>query len=136
VDLLGELLDEAGLDGLGVVVDTLGGAALGPLVPRLQNIGRRVRDARTLAVLAQALGRIGTGQAVDVLASWAAPPGWRIWRRRGAARLAAVDGLRIAAGPEAVRVLEGLSRDADPAVRRAAVEAVEDLSIAAPARDP
>jgi hypothetical protein len=35
------------------------------------------------------------------------------------------------AGP---RILEGLSRDADPAVRRAAVEAVEDLAIAAPAR--
>jgi HEAT repeat protein len=136
VELLGELLDEAGLDGMGVVVDALGGAALGPLVPRIENLGRRVRDARALATLAHALGRIGTRQAVGVLADWAAPPGWRFWRRRGAVRLAAVDGLRIAAAPEAVRILEGLSRDADPAVRRAALEAVEDLSIAAPARGP
>jgi hypothetical protein len=136
VELLGELLDEAGLDGMGVVVDALGGAALGPLVPRLENLGRRVHDARALATLAHALGRIGTRQAVGVLADWAAPSGWRFWRRRGAVRLAAVDGLRIAAAPEAVRILEGLSRDADPAVRRAALEAVEDLSIAAPARGP
>ena len=136
LELLGELLDEAEPGGLGVVVDALSGPALGALVPRLANAGRRLRDARTLAALAHALGRIGTGQAVGVLARWAARPGWRFWSRRTAARIAAVEGLRIAAGPEAVRILEGLSRDADPAVRRAAVEAVEDLSIAAPARGP
>jgi hypothetical protein len=136
VELLGELLDETGLDGLEIVVDALGGAALGPLVPRLEAVGRRVRDARTLTALAHALGRIGTGQAVGVLASWAAAPGWRIWRRRAAARLAAVDGLRVAASPDAMRILGRLSRDGDPVVRRTALEAVEDLAIAAPARAP
>jgi HEAT repeat protein len=134
VELLGELLDEAGPDGLAVVVDALGGAALGPLIPRLEDAGRRARDTRTLTAIGHALGRIGTPQALEVLARWAAPAGWQFWRRSGAARLAAIDGLRAAGGAEARRILEGLSRDADPAVRRAAVEAVEDLAIAAPAR--
>jgi hypothetical protein len=134
VELLGELLDEAGPDGLAVVVDALGGAAVGPLIPRLEDAGRRARDTRTLTAIGHALGRIGTPQALGVLARWAASPRWQFWRRSGAARLAAIDGLRAAGGAEARRILEGLSRDADPAVRRAAVEAVEDLAIAAPAR--
>ena len=136
IELLGDLLDETEPDALAAVADSLEGSALAPLVPRLENAARRVRDARTFLALGQALGRIGSPEAIGVLARWVAPPGWRLWRRRGGVRSAAVDGLRIAAGPEAVRILEGLSGDADPAVRRAAVEAVEDLSIAGRGRGP
>jgi len=136
VELLGELFDGADAEGVTVVADALSGPRVALLVPRLANAARRARNPRTVMALGHALGRIGTPEALDILARWVAPPGWRFWRRGGPARLAAVDGLRIAGGPDAVRILERLSRDTDPAVRRAALEAVEDLAIAAPGRGP
>jgi hypothetical protein len=136
IGLLGELLDRDDPDALAEVVDALGGPALGPLVPRMENVAMGLGHAGLVMAVSQALGRIGTPTAIAVLTKWAAPPGWRFWRRRAAVRLAAVAGLRVAAGPDALRVLGALSRDGNPAVRHAAAAAIRDRTIAAAARAP
>jgi HEAT repeat protein len=136
IELLGELLDQTDPNAVAATVDGLGGPGLGPLVGRLENVARRFGDAGMILAVSHALGRIGTPTAVAVLTRWAAPAGWRFWRRRRAVRLAAVAGLRIAAGPDARRVLGLLSRDRNADVREAASAAVQDLAIAAPARAP
>lgn len=136
IELLGDLIGRADAEELAVVLDALGGSALEPLVPRLEDLGSAHRDPGTLMSLGQALGRIGTPRAVAVLATWVAPPGWRFWRRTGGLRLAAVAGLQEAGGARAVRLLSDLTADADPEVRSAAAAAVEHRAIAAAARGP
>jgi plasmid stabilization system protein ParE len=136
IELLGDLIERADAEELGVVLDALGGGALDPLIPRLEDLGNEHRDPGTLMLLGQALGRIGTSRAVAVLARWVAPPGWRFWRRTGGLRLAGVAGLQVAGGTRAVRLLSDLTADADPEVRGAAAAAVEHRTIAATGRRP
>jgi hypothetical protein len=136
IELLGELLEQPDPNAVAAVVDTLGGPGLGPLVPRLEGVAARFGDPGIVLAVCHALGRIGTPTATAVLTRWAAPAGWRFWRRRRVLRLAAVAGLRIAAGPDALRSLGRLSRDRNPDVRDAARASVADLTIAAPRRGP
>lgn len=133
---LGQLLEDPDPAVRACVARAVTGPAATSLTVALARAGRRERDSMAVADYGRALGRIGTPEAVRVLAQWAERPGWRVWRRRAGARLAAVEGLQMAGGPGAVGILEGLMRDRDPAVRRAATEAIEDLSIAGPGRSP
>ncbi|MDH4046210.1 MAG: HEAT repeat domain-containing protein, partial [Gemmatimonadota bacterium] len=134
--VLGQLLEDPDPEVRVSVARAVRGAAAAPLTGALARAGQRERSSMAVAHYGRALGRIGTPEAVRILAQWADRPGWRVWRRRAGMRMAAVEGLQLAGGPGAVGILEGLSRDRDPAVRRAATEAVEDLSIAAPGRSP
>jgi hypothetical protein len=136
VETLSRLLGEPAADTRLDVARALAGPALGALVPVVERAGRRERDPEVLAELARGLGRIGTPEAVAALARWAQPTGWRLWQRNQARRRAAVEGLRVAGGAGAVGILRGLARDRDADVHRAAMEALEDLSIAARSRVP
>ncbi len=136
VDALGRLLDEPDAEIQVDVARAVGGPAMRLLVPALVRAVRRERNPHSLAEFGRALGRIGTPEAVAALTRWAEPAGWRLWRRNRSRRRAAVDGLLAAGGAGAVGVLRSLARDPDADVRRAATEALEDLSIAARPRAP
>lgn len=72
----------------------------------------------------RALGRIGSGEAVQALARAAEPGGKVLNRKAVALRLAAVDGLRLA-GDAAAAALQLLVNDGDKAVRDAAQKALK-----------
>ncbi|HEX5003694.1 MAG TPA: HEAT repeat domain-containing protein [Gemmatimonadales bacterium] len=74
--------------------------------------------------LYRALGRLGTPEAVQVLRTGAAPARGLLARKATAARLAAVEGLALVAGPAAAGVLQELLGDADAEVRAAAERAL------------
>jgi HEAT repeat protein len=131
VETLGHLLEEPDAEVRVDAARALRGSALGMLVPVLVRAARRERNPHSLGEFARALGRIGTPEAVGALTRWAESAGWRVWRRQRGRRRAAVDGLLAAGGAGAVGVLRALTRDSDGDVRRAALEALEDLSIAA-----
>jgi HEAT repeat protein len=71
-----------------------------------------------------ALGRIGTPDAVQALARQAAP-GRLLTRRTVSMRLAAVEGLRVANTPAAIRALQALANDNEGEVRRTVQLALE-----------
>lgn len=77
--------------------------------------------------LVLALGRIGSADAVQALVKVAQPAGRVFGRKPVALRLAAVDGLRLAATSAAMTALESLSGDADRQVSAAAQGALSDL---------
>ncbi|MDH3498052.1 MAG: HEAT repeat domain-containing protein [Gemmatimonadota bacterium] len=112
---------------------TVAGAAIGHdlegLAPALVLALEKERHAQAIVEYCRALGRLGSAPAVQALVQTAQPTGWRFWRRRPGARLAAIEGLKIAAGPTAIGALEALLQDRDPYVRRAAREALEDLDV-------
>jgi len=83
-------------------------------------------DPEVLREYYRALGRIGTPEAVQALATAAEPGGRLLGRRRAPERVAAIEGLRNAAGPAAVAALERLARDGDKTVREAAAGALAD----------
>jgi HEAT repeat protein len=105
-----------------------------------QNLDERLRGlAMTVAValdrerqpdlvreLLLALGRMGSNDAVKVLAKEAEPGGKLFGRKPAARRLAAVEALGTARNPAAPAALRGLAEDADPAVREAVRRALEN----------
>jgi HEAT repeat protein len=105
-----------------------------------QNLDERLRGlAMTVAValdrerqpdlvreLLLALGRMGSNDAVKVLAKEAEPGGKLFGRKPAARRLSAVEALGTARNPAAAAALRGLAEDADPAVREAARRALEN----------
>lgn len=131
IEGLGRLLNEQDRDLRIDAARAVGGARLEDLVGPLEAAARRHPDPADVLEYGRALGRIATPAAVGVLVRWASAPGWRFWRRNTGLRLAAVEGLRAVGGPGAREVLRGLQDDADADVRRAAAEALEDVSIAA-----
>jgi HEAT repeat protein len=118
------------------VARAIGDASLASLAEPLARLGLRERNADLRSEFARALGRIGTPDAVATLVRWAMPPRWQFWRRRTGLRVAAIDGLRLAAGQGAVSGLRELTGDRDREVRRSAREALEDLAIAGPGSGP
>lgn len=129
VESLAAVLRDANVELRMTVAGAVTGRELDALAPTLALALARERHAQAIVEYCRALGRLGSPAAVQALAQTAQPTGWRFWRRRPGARLAAVEGLKIAAGPAAIGTLEGLLRDRDPYVRRAAREALEDLDI-------
>src|SRR5437899_485122 len=85
------------------------------------------KEEAVVRELMLALGRIGSPDAVQALIKWAQPAGRIFGRRPSELRVAAVDGLRLAATPAALGTLEGLSDDGDRQVREGARRAVDDL---------
>ncbi len=85
------------------------------------------KDEAVVRELILALGRIASAEAVQALIKWAQPSGRIFGRRPSALRVAAVEGLRLAATPAALGTLEGLSGDGDRQVREAAKNAVLQL---------
>jgi len=85
------------------------------------------KDEAVVRELILALGRIGSPDAVQALIKWAQPTGRFFGRKPSELRVAAVEGLRLAATPAALGTLEGLSDDGDREVRDAAGRAVTEL---------
>src|SRR5256885_10939463 len=71
------------------------------------------KDEAVVRELILALGRIGSPDAVQALIKWAQPTGRFFGRKPSELRLAAVEGLRLAASAAALGTLEGLSDDSD-----------------------
>jgi HEAT repeat protein len=86
------------------------------------------KDEAVVRELILALGRIGSPDAVQALIKCAQPAGRIFGRKPAALRLAAVEGLRLAATPAAYGTLEGLADDGDKQVRAAARAAVAQLA--------
>lgn len=84
-------------------------------------------DPDVRRALLHALGRCGTAAAVQALAQAAQPARGLFARRTTAARVAAVEGLRLARAPEARAALELLSRDGDRDVASAAAAALATI---------
>lgn len=81
-------------------------------------------DTEVQRALIDALGRVGTPEAVRRLASIAAPDGRLFRRKPGALRVAAVQALGEARTPEAVAALRELEKDRDREVREAVAGAL------------
>ena len=81
-------------------------------------------DEGVQAELLRAIGRLGSKEALEVLAKYA-EPGGMMRRRSPMVRAAAVDGLRYLTRPEARGLLELDSKDKEPAVRKAAEAALK-----------
>lgn len=81
-------------------------------------------DEGVQAELLRAIGRLGSKEALEVLAKYA-EPGGMMRRRSPMVRAAAVDGLRYLTRPEARGLLELYSKDKEPAVRKAAEAALK-----------
>ncbi|MGH7699806.1 MAG: HEAT repeat domain-containing protein, partial [Gemmatimonadales bacterium] len=98
-----------------------GDASASPLLARRLDTEQ---DEGVQAELLRAVGRLGAGDALEVLAKWA-EPGGRLSRRTAFVRAAAVEGLAHVAGREARALLELYRQDKDPAVKRAAEAALK-----------
>jgi HEAT repeat protein len=81
-------------------------------------------DEGVQAELLRAIGRLGSKEALEVLAKHA-EPGGVMNRRSATVRAAAVEGLRHIARPEARGLLELYSKDKEPTVRKAAEAALK-----------
>jgi HEAT repeat protein len=81
-------------------------------------------DEGVQAELLRAIGRLGSKEALEVLAKYA-EPGGMMHRRSPIVRAAAVDGLRYLTRPEVRGLLELYSKDKEPAVRKAAEAALK-----------
>jgi hypothetical protein len=75
-----------------------------------------------------ALGRIGTPEAVQALGKAAEPGGRFRGRKTPATRLAAIEGLKVAGGQGAQRLLLSLASDPDRAVGQAASRALDAIA--------
>jgi hypothetical protein len=104
------------------IAASLGGAGAGAFAMPLASLAVAETDPQLQKEFYAALGRIGTMDAIQALATAAAPGGKLRNRKSVAGRIAAIEGLRIAG---AVPVLATLAADADKAVRAAAQGALK-----------
>jgi hypothetical protein len=126
---LGALLRDRDPEIRGAVAAAIGGHEMETLAMPLVVAAQDEDDPRVLLEFYRALGRLGSGAALQALARGAAPPRWRWWRRNSERRLAAIEGLKLAGSPAAIGTLEGMLDDRHPEIRRAAREALEDLDV-------
>jgi hypothetical protein len=106
------------------VASGIGGPHARALAMPLVSLANDESEAMVLAEYYRALGRIGTPDAVQALAKAAQSTGSLLRRRPAGVRIAAVEGLRSAGGPVALRALQSLRKDGDRAVRAAAEKAL------------
>ncbi|HXY67896.1 MAG TPA: HEAT repeat domain-containing protein [Gemmatimonadales bacterium] len=104
-----------------------GGLASRALAMPLVAFADQEEEIDVLREYYRALGRIGTGEAVQALAKAAEPGGRLLSRRPAANRVAAIEGLRLAGGSGAAAALHNLARDGDKTVREAVLHALEEL---------
>ena len=110
-----------------LIAASIGGPKSRALAMPLVGLAEQEEDLEVLAEYYRALGRIGTTEAVRALAKAAEPGGLLIGRRASGARVAAVEGLRIAGSQAAVAALQGLAADGDKPVRDLAKSALEEI---------
>ncbi len=123
-ELIGELGIEAAVPALARHLEHEDEAALAmPLVVAMDE----EKDEAVLRELILALGRIASPDAVQALIKCSQPAGRIFGRKSASLRLAAVEGLRLAATPAARGTLDGLADDGDKQVRAAARSAVSEL---------
>jgi hypothetical protein len=130
VEPLRQALAEAPPELRALVAGSIGGTHARALVRPLAAAVESEERPELVRVYCQALGRIGTAEAVQALGMLAEPGGRLLHRRPAPTRLAAVEGLR-AAGPAAVAVLDRLASGGDRTVAAAAREAKEQIAGAA-----
>jgi len=94
-----------------------------PLVVALEE----EKDPEVVRELVLALGRIGSPDAVQALIKLAQPAGRFLGRKPLPLRLAAIEGLRLAATPAALGTLQGLAKDSDKQVKAAAGAAAQEI---------
>jgi HEAT repeat protein len=75
----------------------------------------------------QALGRIGTPEALQALLAAAEPGGRIVGRKSSEQRIAAINGLKQADDPRIIDKLARFSADRDKAVRAAATQAMSEM---------
>jgi hypothetical protein len=121
------LLKEGAPELRALVASSIGGERSRALAMPLVVLAGEETDPAVVAEYYRALGRIGTADAVQALAKAAQPGGMLIGRRASGARVAAVEGLRLAGGAAARTALEGLAADGDKAVRELACRALEEI---------
>lgn len=85
------------------------------------------KDLEVSRELILALGRIGSPDAVQALLKLAQPAGGFFSKKPVGLRLAAIEGLRLAATPAALGILQTLLKDSDRQVRAAAQAAALDI---------
>lgn len=120
VEPIRQVLREGTPEQRALVVSSVGGSHARALVSTLTAHTDTEKHPDVLRETCRALGRIGTTEAVQALVRIAQPGGKIIARKPTPVRLGAVEGLRIAGGPDADKALEALLGDADRAVREAA----------------
>jgi hypothetical protein len=106
------------------VASSIGGSHARALAMPLVALADDESEPVVLAEYYRALGRIGTPDAVQAVAKAARSTGSLLRRRPAGVRVAAVEGLRYAGGPVALRTLESLKKDGDRAVRAAVEKAL------------
>jgi hypothetical protein len=106
------------------VVREVGGRALGGLAMPLVTAAGAEEDPEVLGEFYRALGRIGTPDAVQVLLK-AARSGGLLSRRPVGPRLAAIEGLGLAASPAAIAFLRELAGGRSSEIRAAASAALQ-----------
>jgi HEAT repeat protein len=94
------------------------------LVMMLVSLIEDEQDRDVQGELVQALGRIGTPDAIQALIKLSHQPTRFFKRTPPWVRVAAVEALAVAATPAAIGTLQGLSGDFDKSVRQAAQEAL------------
>ena len=109
------------------VAREIGGSGLSALVMPLINAidAEEVEEVR--GEYYRALGRIGSTDAITALKEVAQKSGGLFRSRGGTLRAAAVEGLALAGGNEAKRVLESLKRDRDKGVRDATLSGLRTI---------
>jgi hypothetical protein len=121
------LLKEGAPELRALVASSIGGERSRALAMPLVVLANEETDPAVVAEYYRALGRIGTADAVQALAKAAQPGGMLIGRRASGARVAAVEGLRLAGGQAAAAALRLLAADGDKAVRELAGRALEEI---------
>lgn len=111
----------------GIIAGAIGGRASGALAMPLVLAADTEEDPQLLREYFQALGRIGSRDAMNALAKAAEPGGSLLRRKPAGPRIAAIEGLKLAGGPAAAKILEDLCNDGEKEVRAAARTALEDL---------
>ncbi len=109
------------------VAREISGKGLSALVMPLINAADAEEVEEVQGEYYRALGRIGTPDAVAALKDVARKTGGLFRSKGGNVRIAAVQGLAIAGGDDAKRVLESLKRDRDKDVREAAVTGLRTM---------
>ena len=127
VEPLQRVLHEGTAELRAFVASSIGGPRARALAMPLVALADEETEPAVLAEYYRALGRIGTPEAVQALARVAQSAGSLLRRRPSGARVAAVEGLRCAGGPLALRTLEALTKDSDQVVRASAEKALAEV---------
>jgi hypothetical protein len=126
VEPLRRALKEGAPEVRSLIAASIGGQHARPLAMPLVALAETEESADVQREYYRALGRIGTPEAIQALAKAAQPGGKLLGRRPAAARVGAIEGLRLAGGPAAA-ALESLADDGDRTVRDAARRALDEL---------